>query len=312
MPDDPLPDEHRLVSTIGAALARAGRPADLTDDCAFVTGPTSLVTTDTLVEGVHFDLALDTPAEVGAQAAVQNLSDLAASGGAAGWLVWSLCLGPAHRTLAFVEALTDGFAGTAARFGAAIVGGNLSRTPGPLVIAVTAGGPLSGPRPLTRAGARPGQGIYVTGPLGDAALGVEDAGARAARHAWRPHLAEAARLAVHDGIGACIDVSDGLLIDAGRVAAASGVTLALDSAAVPLGPACVALGDPSRARRLALTGGEDYVLLFTASTPPPGLATHRIGTVLPAGDGGVRVDGASPRGPRGWDHFGAGSPETLP
>ncbi|MCK6571952.1 thiamine-phosphate kinase [Myxococcota bacterium] len=302
MPDDPLPDEHRLLAIIGAALARAGRPADLTDDCAALAGQTALVTTDTLVEGVHFDLALDTPAQVGVQAAVQNLSDLAASGGSAGWLVWSLCLGPAHRTEAFVAGLTDGFATTAARFGASVVGGNLSRTPGPLVVAVTAGGPLAGARPLTRAGARPGHGVYVTGPLGDAALGVEDARARAARHAWRPHLAEAARLAVTPGVGACMDVSDGLLLDAGRLAAASGVTLALTAAAVPVGPACGALGDPARARRLALTGGEDYVLLFTAEAPPADLVAHRIGTVAD-GPAQVLVDGAVPAGARGFDHF---------
>jgi len=302
MPDDPLPDEHRLLAIIGAALARADRPADLTDDCASLSGQTALVTTDTLVEGVHFDLAVDTPAQLGAQAAVQNLSDLAASGGAAGWLVWSLCLGPAHRTEAFVAGLTDGFAQTAARYGASVVGGNLSRSPGPLVVTVTAGGPLAGVRPLIRAGARPGHGVFVTGPLGDAALGVEDKRARAARHAWRPHLAEAACLAVTPGVGACMDVSDGLLLDAGRLAAASGVTLALSSAALPIGPACAALGEPARALRLALTGGEDYVLLFTAEAPPAALVTHRIGTV---GEGPARVllDGVLPSGTRGFDHF---------
>lgn len=305
MPDDPLPDEHRLVSIIGAALARAGRPADLTDDCAALGGQTALVTTDTLVEGVHFDRAVDTPWQIGAQAAVQNLSDLAASGGAAGWLVWSLCIGPAHRSEAFVAELAAGFADTAARYGASVVGGNLSRIAGPLVVAVTAGGPLVGERPLTRAAARPGQGVFVTGPLGDAALGVLDPGARSARHAWRPHLAEAARLAVHPGVGACMDVSDGLLLDAGRLAIASGVTLDLEAAAVPLGPACARLADPDRARRLALTGGEDYVLLFTAETPPADMAAHRIGTVS-AGPPRVRLDGVDvAHGPRGFDHFAA-------
>jgi thiamine-monophosphate kinase len=303
MPDDPLPDEHRLVSIIGAALARAGRPADLTDDCAALCGHTALVTTDTLVEGVHFDRALDTPRQIGAQAAVQNLSDLAASGGAAGWLVWSLCLGPAHRNEAFIAELAAGFADTAARYGASVVGGNLSRTAGPLVIAVTAGGPLAGERPLTRAGARPGQGVFVSGPLGDAALGVFDGAARLARHAWRPHLAEAARLAVHPGVGACMDISDGLLLDASRLAGASGVTLDLEAGAVPLGPACARLADSAHARRLALTGGEDYVLLFTAENPPADMAAYRIGTVG-VGPSRVRLDGVDvAHGPRGFDHF---------
>jgi thiamine-monophosphate kinase len=101
-----------------------------------------------------------------------------------------------------------------------------------------------------------------------------------------------------------MDVSDGLLLDAGRLAAASGVTLALTAAAVPVGPACGALGDPARARRLALTGGEDYVLLFTAEAPPADLVAHRIGTVAD-GPAQVLVDGAVPAGARGFDHFAA-------
>lgn len=309
MPDALPPDEARLVAVIGAQLAATGRPADLTDDCAALTSPTALVTTDTLVEGVHFDLRHDTPAQVGAQAAVQNLSDLAASGGSAGWMLWSLVLPPARRTEAFVAELTAGFAQACARYDARVVGGNLSSTPGPLTIMVTAGGPLLGERPLTRSGARPGDLVFVTGTLGDAALGVVDPGQRAARHAWRPHLAEAAQLARAGGATACMDISDGLLIDADRLARASGVTLALDSEALPLGPACGALADLARARRLALTGGEDYVLLFTAVSPPKGLACRAIGHVQAARVSAPLLLDAQPVAAAGWDHFALTPPE---
>jgi thiamine-monophosphate kinase len=310
MPDALPPDEARLVSVIGAQLAAAGRPADLSDDCAALNGPTALVTTDTLVEGVHFDLRHDTPAQVGAQAAVQNLSDLAASGGGPGWMLWSLLLPRERRTEAFVAELTAGFAQTCARFDARVVGGNLSSTPGPLAIVVTAGGPLVGERPLTRTGARPGELVFVTGPLGDAALGVFEPARRAARHAWRPHLAEAAVIARAGTVTACMDISDGLLIDADRLARASGVTLAFDARAVPLGPACAALPDAERGLRLALTGGEDYVLLFTAPRAPKGLVCHAIGHVQAARPGATLLLDDRPVAAAGWDHFVLGSGEV--
>ncbi len=301
MPDEP-PSEAALVAIIGAELARAGRPADLGDDCARLRGRTDLVTHDDLVAGVHFDLRRDRPEQIGAQAAVANLSDLAASGGAAGWLVWSLVL-PRAIGVDTVRRLTRGFAGTAARYGAAVVGGNLTRTSGPLTIPVTAGGPLVGRRALTRSGARPGDALYVTGPLGDAALGhlAPDAAARALRHRWRPHLREAAALARWDRVTAAMDISDGLLLDAARLADASGVGLDLRSDGVPVSEAYRArLGADLGP---ALSGGEDYVLLFTApATAPPPIAAWRVGTCVERA--GLRLDGRAVT-PRGHDHFGS-------
>ncbi len=297
MPDDP-PSERALVALIGAELARAGRPADLSDDCAHLRGQTALVTHDDLVAGVHFDLAQDRPEEVGAQAAVVNLSDLAASGGAAGWLVWSLMLPPgtdAER----VRALTRGFAETAAAHGAAVVGGNLTRTPGPLTVSVTAGGPLLGPRPFLRSAARPGDTLYLTGPLGDATLGFlrPTFAHRRRRHTWRPHLREAAALAAWGGVHAAMDVSDGLLLDASRMGEASRVGVEIDRAAVPVSAAFrEAFGAQTDA---ALTGGEDYVLLFSAAAPPP-LRAWAIGRCVPAP--GLWLDGRR-ASPTGHDHF---------
>lgn len=253
-----------------------------------------MVSTDTLVEGVHFDRARDTPAQIGAQAAVANLSDLAASGGAPGWLVWSLILDWPDADLG---ALTEGFAQVATDCGARVVGGNLSRGVGPAVIAVTVGGPLAGERAWHRADARAGDGVYLTGPVGDAALGYLDADpeARAVRHRWRPHLREAATLARWGGVGGAMDVSDGLAIDAHRMARAAGVAVHLEADRIPT-------SRHYRARRadlqVALTGGEDYVLLFTAKDPPP--IGHRIGVCRSGA--GVFLDDVA-LAPAGWDHF---------
>jgi thiamine-monophosphate kinase len=295
-------DETVMIAAIAQALRDHGQAPDLSDDCGFPTTPTALVTTDTLVEGVHFDCAWDSDEQVGAQAAVQNLSDLAASGAGAAWLVWSLCLPTPWRDLDRLRALTTGFARVASASGASVLGGNLTRTHGPLVVTVTAGGALAGPRALRRDAARTGQTVFVSGRLGDAALGVlrPSAETRTARHAWRPHLAEAAALARSSGSVACMDISDGLLLDATRLARASGVTLALESARVPVSALFAAtLGAD---RRVALAGGEDYVLLFTADSPPP-FEAWAIGRVVdPIAGTPVLLDDA-PAPALGWDHF---------
>jgi len=136
--------------------------------------------------------------------------------------------------------------------------------------------------------------------LGNAALGyVEpDPVTRAARHLWRPHLAEAGTLARWGRVTAAMDISDGLLIDAHRVAKASGVGIEIDTQAIPV-------SDLYRQRRghgreLALTGGEDYVLLFTASAAGAAPIGHPIGRCVDAP--GIRVDGVA-REPIGFDHF---------
>ena len=305
---DPRPrdDEAGRLSVIAAELARFGQRPDLTDDCAHRPGRTDLVSHDDLVEGRHFDLRRDTLAQVGAQAAVANLSDLAASGGMAGWLVWSLVL-PTRLNGDAVRALTRGFASVASVAGARVIGGNLTGTSGPLVVSVTAGGPLAGASPITRRGAKPGEAVYVTGPLGDAALGVmaADPEARRARHAWRPHLREAARLAAWGQVGAMMDVSDGLLLDACRLARASGVALNLWPARVPRGPLLARreATEPALAE-LCLSGGEDYVLLFTAGSPPPAeVGATQVGEVHRGA--GLWIDGQPTRA-RGYDHFAGG------
>lgn len=302
--DGPLPDEGALVAIIDAALRAAGIPADLEDDCGAPPSDTALVSTDTLVEGGHFDFARDTAEQVGAQAAVANLSDLAGSGGAAGWAVWSLSL-PARWTTGRFRGVVRGFVNTCAAHGCAVIGGNLSRIDGPAVIAVTVGGPLVGARAFPRSGARPGDRIYVTGPLGDAALGYlePDAEARQRRHRWRPHLTEARALAHWGHVTAAMDVSDGLALDLDRLLRASGCAARLVGEQLPT-------SSHYRARRgddptVALTGGEDYVLLFCAppeQTPPAAANAVPIGRVVPLDGPRLMLDGA-PLDAGGHDHF---------
>ena len=301
-------DEDALVARIAAVLATVnGAAPDLSDDCALLpeARPTRLVSADAIIEGVHFDLRRDTLREVGAQAAVANLSDIAASGGRPEWLVWSLVLPPGFATEA-VEALTLGFATCAAAHGARLVGGNLSVATGPLTLAVTVGGSLWGSAAITRAGARPGDLLYLAGAVGDAALGhlEADAEARALRHRWRPQVAESQALCTWGQVRAMLDVSDGVLRDAHRLGRASGVGIQLRSAGIPVSA-------HYRARRgddlsVALSGGEDYVLLFAAppDAPPP-ISAACIGTCVP--EPGLWLDGR-PVAPAGYDHLSGAPP----
>jgi thiamine-monophosphate kinase len=309
MNDDPVPEhrppssEEEAIATIADAMAIHGMTPDLSDDCALVTPTARLISTDTIVEGRHFDCTRDTMEQIGRQAAVSSLSDLAASGGTPTWLVWSLCL-PAHWTTEDLHELSNGFSAVAALAGGHIVGGNLSRIEGPAVINVTVAGSLAADTPFLRSGARPGDIVYLSGAIGDSILGVleTDATARHARHAWRPHISEAQQLAEWGKVTAAMEVSDGLLKDAGRLAAASGLAVDICSDAIPVSELyrLRCKGDPT----LAMRGGEDYVLLFTASpndTVP--LTAYPVGECL-AGEG-VYVDGVL-SSESGFDHFQEG------
>ncbi len=295
--DEPRLGEERLIKLIHQSLEELGQAVDLDDDCALIQGETRLLTTDALIEGVHFDLRRDSFEQIGAQAAVANLSDLAASGGRAAWLIWSLILAPNWGEQALLK-MTRGFVQVGLRYGARLVGGNLSRSPGPGILAVSAGGPLAGAQPFLRSGAKPGDGIYLSGPLGDAALGVlePDPEARAQRHRWRPHLPEAATLAAWGEVSAAMDISDGLLKDLSKLCKASGLGAALESQQIPIGPLCRHRHPEDLS--LALEGGEDYLLLFTTPKHPP------LGQLIGYCQEGeeLLLDGLPVSG-RGWDPF---------
>lgn len=288
------------------------------DDCAVVRSRAGalLVTVDALVEGIHFRRDWLTASALGRRAFAVNASDIAAMGGAPRWCVTQI--GAPPRTPAgLVDGIARGVAAAAAAAGAAVVGGNLSRA-AELSVCVTLIGDAP-PRPLTRAGARRGDAIYVTGTLGDAALGVRQLrrarqarGAAVARYR-RPtaRLAAGAVLARRRLASAMIDVSDGLMQDLGHLCAASGVGARIDLARLPCRPAVRRAG-----LELALAGGEDYELLFTV--PPrraAALARHagalgcritRIGVCTAPGDGLQMVDEEG-RAERwrgaGHDHF---------
>ncbi|WP_129337473.1 thiamine-phosphate kinase [Cellulomonas endophytica] len=292
------------------------------DDAAVVAAPDGrfVVTTDVLVEGRHFRRAWSGGRDVGHRAAVQNLADVAAMGARPTALVVAL-VAPADLPVAWVQDLARGLADACAPVGAGVVGGDLSGGDA-VVVAVTAHGDLEGRAPVTRSGARPGDVVAHAGRRGwsaaglallGAGLGDADGGLVAAF--LRPDAPlPAGPAAARAGATAMLDLSDGLLRDAGRLARASGVVLDLAeprevfSADLDrLAAAAAAVGEDPVGWVLA--GGEDHGLLATfpaGAALPAGF--RPVGRVLPA-DGGpaVRVAGGPPpRGATGWDHFGTG------
>lgn len=220
------------------------------DDAAVVrAGERAVVSVDAVVEGVHFDLSTHSWTDVGHKALATALSDLAAMGVAAGEAYVALGL-PARAPDRDVLALAGGMEQLAARTGVSVVGGDVTRAP-VLFAAVTVTGWARNDDPVvTRAGARPGDRVGVTGSLGGAAdLTSQRARRPEPRLEWGQALARA-------GVTAMIDVSDGVATDARHLADASGVAIAIELARLPLDGGA----DPV----VAATAGEDYELLFTA------------------------------------------------
>ena len=283
------------------------------DDAAVLAAPDGrfVATTDMMIHGPDFRLAWSTPFDLGWKAAATNLSDVAAMGAAPTALVVALAV-PATVELEFLERFADGLRAACEELapGCGVVGGDLSVSD-TLTVAVTAFGDLGGRPPVLRSGARPGDVVAVSGGLGLAAAGlrllfhdgVDGSGApnqaRAAELAAReperigaqlrprPPVADGV-LAARSGATAMLDISDGLALDARRIAVASGV--GVDFARDAVGSA------------EALTGGEDHALLatFPPAVPLPG-GFRRIGTVV-QGDGSL-VDGRPFDERGGWDPF---------
>jgi thiamine-monophosphate kinase len=287
------------------------------DDAALVASATRrlLVTTDALVEGVHFRRAWLRPFDVGRKAYLVNASDIAAMGGRP-----RFCLANVGAPSGFpsrdLMALHRGLAQAASKTGAKVVGGNLTRAR-ELIVCVTLIGD-SPRRPALRAGARPGDLLYVTGTLGDAALGLRmldrDVHARGlpVRRFREPpeRLRAGALLAERGRVSAMIDVSDGLMQDLKHLCAASGVGARIETSLLPATPAVRRSG-----LVLALLGGEDYELLCTVPMrhrerverlhPRLGCKLTRIGLCVPEREGVRAVDesGREVVVPRGFDHF---------
>ncbi|MGE3958760.1 MAG: thiamine-phosphate kinase [Vicinamibacterales bacterium] len=321
--------ERELVSRIHQRLAAP--PAWLTvgigDDAAVVETERNrleVLTVDALVDGVHFDRRYTPPDAIGHRALAVNLSDLAAMGATPRLALLSLAL-PADMPTGDFDGMIDGFAAVARAHQVTVVGGNLTRTPGPLTVDVTALGTVKRRGVLTRAGARPGDIVYVTGAIGAAAAGLamlrdgaqETAGTCVARY-----LRPAARVRVGQLLGrnrapsTCVDLSDGLADGVARIADASGVGMTLEAAALPIEPEARAWFerhgvDPLHA---ALTGGDDYELLFTvrprmrgrlkAAFAHGGVAITRIGVCTADLSRTMTLsDGSMSTLPAGYSHF---------
>ncbi len=263
------------------------------------------VTADMLVEGRHFLPAVD-PRALGHKALAVNLSDLAASGAVPRWFFLALSIPAADE--AWLQAFSEGLFALADAHAIALAGGDTTRGP-QVVIAITAIGELPAGTALTRAGARPGDDVWVSGPLGGAALALvhpEVAAAARRLHAPEPRVALGQKL--RGLASAAIDVSDGLAADLGHVLERSGVGARVDFERVPREAFFEGI-EAGLARRCILSGGDDYELLFTARAARRGeveaLGAIRIGEVVSGRE--LTIVDASGRpiaNPGGFDHFG--------
>jgi len=271
------------------------------DDCAILRPRGAkedlLLTTDLLIEGVHFERATHAPHQVGHKALARGLSDIAAMGGVPRLCLLSLAL-PNSAGRTWVNQFYTGLLKLAKRTGTVLAGGDLARAQRVMCDIVVAGSVLRG-RALRRDGARAGDSIYVSGPLGGSALGLETRNGRA----WQRHVSPEPRLALGEylrelGATAAMDISDGLSLDLHRLARASRVC-----AEIELPPVF-----PGATTEQALHGGEDYELLFTvpAGTQVPrkieGLELTHIGRMRRGPAGRVLLSGR-PLPPLGYDHF---------
>jgi thiamine-monophosphate kinase len=276
---------NRETAFIAALRGLATHPAarGLADDCAVLElgGEALVLTHDAMAEGVHF-LPRQDPADVAWKLVASNLSDLAAKGAAPLGVLLGYQFG------ADDQRFLDGLAEVLEHYGVSLLGGDTISASGPQVLGLTALGRATHRPVPARSGAGVGDGLWITGPVGAAMLGFEALrdGSGADSTAFRRPLALLAEgWALAPLVTAMMDVSDGLLLDASRMARASGISFAIESAAVPI-------ATPEARRAEALRWGEDYQLLFTlpAEVEPPAKA-YRIGHAVTSEQAAVLLDG---------------------
>lgn len=319
-----MPSEFALIRR---HFTRPARHTDLAvgDDAALIrpsAGMQLAISTDMLVAGTHFFADTD-PEDLGWKTLAVNVSDLAAMGAAPRWVVLAASL-PAPDE-AWIAAFAKGFFDCSEAFGIDVIGGDTTR--GPLNLCPTIFGEVPVGQAITRAGARPGDDLWISGAPGRAALGLaqlrgeatlagaDRAGCLAALH--RPQPRVALGLALRGLASSLLDVSDGLLGDLGHILEQSAVGAVISAGALPLAPLEAACGDAALAFRACTAGGDDYELLFTAPVARRAevgalaerlhLPLHRIGSITPA-EQGLRLrdhDGQlRPLAANGYDHFG--------
>ncbi|MFW6027403.1 MAG: thiamine-phosphate kinase [bacterium] len=277
--------EFELIARFFAPLADDQAHAfGLRDDAALVPlrpGHEVVATVDAIVEGVHF--LTDDPADLVARKLLRvNLSDLAAKGAEPANYLLAAAFRKEMNT-EYVSAFARGLAHDQKSFGVSLLGGDTVATPGPATFSLTAFGHVPEGAMIRRAGARPGDALYVTGTIGDSFLGLGTLRGKVAfddenQREWvisryrLPQPRCTLGVAARGLASACLDVSDGLIADAGHLAEESGVACVIEAGAVPLSaPARAALERGSVTLTGLLSGGDDYELLFTV---PPEMASH--------------------------------------
>lgn len=301
-------------------IPEASVPVGIGDDAAVThvsEGSALVATADALVEGIHFRWDWSSPADVGYKAVAVNVSDLAAMGAEPRWLLLSLCAPPSTSEGRLRE-LYEGLSEACRAYGVEVVGGDTVAAD-QMVIAVSALGEVEGD-PLTRSGAKEGDVLAVTGPLGRAAAGVnlllsqdprglspEDALACMDAHRRPMARVDEGRALRRGGAHAAIDLSDGLGSDVRRLAEASGVGAELDLARIPVAPEArrVAEARGWDLERMVLGGGEDLELLVAlpAGADLPGVELLEVGRVVSEGVWLVRDGERTELRLEGWDHF---------
>jgi thiamine-monophosphate kinase len=340
-------DERDLIARITARLPIA--PPWLLvgpgDDAAVVRperNALEVITTDACVDGVHFDRRFVPPDAIGHRALAVNLSDLAAMGALPRLATLSLAM-PGALALSDFDAIVDGLLALARRHDTTVVGGNLSRSPGPLIVDVMAAGTARPRRILTRCGARPGDIVFVSGRIGGARAGlamcaqgrdtstpgepghagdhVSDAPTARDRYLRpEPRVRLGVLLGRNQAATACMDVSDGLADGVRQIAHASGTGITIDADALPIESEVRAWFDGQGLDPIveAVTGGDDYELLFTVSPRRQGrlravarlargLPLTRIGLVTRDHALALRRNGREESLPASFGHFGARS-----
>ncbi len=330
-----LPSEHELIARHFAPLSRGFAGAwNLLDDVAVMSpsaGHELVIKSDAVVEGVDFDD--HTPADLIARKALRvNLSDLAAKGATPRAYLVDLIV-PETTGETWIAAFASGLAHDQVEFSVHLIGGDMSSTTGPVTVAVTALGDVPMGRIVRRGGAHPGDLIYVTGTIGDAALGLSvlrgelpdldmESAAYLAGRCRLPHPRVSIGPKLLGIATASIDVSDGLVADLRHICQVSRLSAVVDAGEVPLSPAArMVVRGEGEWLAAALTGGDDYEILFTA----PPTASERIQAisqacripVTPVGRMASLMDGEPPApvilgsdgeplhfASEGWTHFG--------
>ena len=301
----PASGEDSLIARYFRPLATDPGTFDLGDDAAILKAHAEdiVVTTDAIVEGVHF-LPDDPPDTVARKSLRVNLSDLAAKGATPAGFVLTLALRSADE--AWLTPFARGLGEDATHFGCPLLGGDTVSTPGPLMISVTAFGRVPPGKMVHRSGAKPGDRVVVTGTTGDAMLGLDilrggavaaglgdDAAAKEllVRRYRVPQPRNALAKIVRDHAHAAMDVSDGLAGDLAKLCAASGVSAVIDAASIPLSAAAATLlARGTVGIETVVSGGDDYEILcaipeaslkaFAREAGIAGVAVTSIGTVI--------------------------------